>query len=451
MKIPDLPKNGFSANFIKGLPVPETPTDNYTVYENNLGLGIIVTSTGSKTFIRNYRFGKSTKKLTIGKFPAIDLHQARQITLESVEMLARGLDPAVQYRITKNKKISDAVLTFGDLADNFLASKTNVSELTLRDYKDCLYNYIFPSKKSPRKDGLKHSRSDYTDYSDYPVEDVTREDIKSILKSITNNGITRRANLTNGVLKLLFKHGVTECGVKFDPTIGITDPAKKTRGERYLDIHELPLFWNGVLKIRGSNTSLILRLILLLGRRVTEVCQAQWKEFDLVNGEWFIPAQRNQEGKMVSSGLKVHYSNQHLVSGLMVPLPKIAVELLRNHQKTQKTKLIHVFPSINSLRLPVTYNSINQALDANYLSMGLDSKIKPSDLRRTTKTHLSRLKIPSYIRDKITAHSVGTVIEKTYDKYDDLDEKREALEKWSSEIQKLLISHSPLDKDIFKD
>ncbi len=441
MEKPIAPNTGFSNNFIKGLTPPAK--DRYYVFEGRDGLGIRVTVSGTKTFVKSYRFNDKKKLMTIGRYPAITLSEAREAVLEAKNLLVRGIDPALIVKIKKNKKLVEAELTFGDLADKYLDSKTEIAKSTVDTYRDCLYNYIFPSKKPLRKDGKEYSGFDYADWTNYPAADVTKEDIRSILKVIVDNGIGRRANLTLTVIKQVFKFGITELDLEKDPTAGVIDPAKKSRGSRFLAENEIAKFWNGLLKIRSHKTVLMLRLILLLGRRETEVCGAQWKEFDLDKGEWFIPTERNQNGTIVSSGLKVHNSNKHLVDGLMVPLPNFAVEMLRKYKEEKfKTPLLHVFPSEYEIRAPQDYKSLSRALSRNHEIMGLETPVKPSDLRRTAKTHLARLEVPQHIRDKITGHSVGSRIEQTYNRYDDLPAKRAALEKWSSEIQRLVASAS---------
>ena len=57
----------------------------------------------------------------------------------------------------------------------------------------------------------------------------------------------------------------------------------------------------------------------------------------------------------------------------------------------------------------------------------------PHDLRRTLRTHLSRLGIAPHIAEKCLNHSLSK-LGKTYDKHTYLDERREALEKWATVV-----------------
>jgi integrase len=71
--------------------------------------------------------------------------------------------------------------------------------------------------------------------------------------------------------------------------------------------------------------------------------------------------------------------------------------------------------------------------------MGLSEHITPHGLRRTATTHLARLQVLPFIRNRITAHTgAGDTIQQIYDRYDYFEEKLAALEKWANEIQRLI-------------
>src|SRR5689334_4604118 len=59
------------------------------------------------------------------------------------------------------------------------------------------------------------------------------------------------------------------------------------------------------------------------------------------------------------------------------------------------------------------------------------------DIRRTVRSHLSRLKVAEEAREAILAH-VRPGIKSTYDHYDYLDEKREALELWAARLRSIV-------------
>jgi integrase len=62
------------------------------------------------------------------------------------------------------------------------------------------------------------------------------------------------------------------------------------------------------------------------------------------------------------------------------------------------------------------------------------------DLRRTAASGMAKLNVPPHIIEKVLNHSTGTVsgVAAVYNRYGYLDEKRDALEAWASQVQSLL-------------
>ena len=59
------------------------------------------------------------------------------------------------------------------------------------------------------------------------------------------------------------------------------------------------------------------------------------------------------------------------------------------------------------------------------------------DIRRTVRSHLSRLKVTEEAREAVLAHA-RPGIKGTYDLYDYFDEKREALELWAARLREIV-------------
>src|SRR4029077_15625660 len=87
------------------------------------GLRVLVTPTGSKSYVFRYRFGGKPQKLTIGPV-LIGLAAARAEAAKAVLALAQGSDPAAAKRAIKEEQ-RRAVLavedTFYSVAERFLA------------------------------------------------------------------------------------------------------------------------------------------------------------------------------------------------------------------------------------------------------------------------------------------------------------------------------------------
>ena len=62
------------------------------------GLQLRVSSTGVKSFSYAFRFGNKMGRVTLGKYPDLDLKSARQKTDEFRRMVSMGLDPRSEKR-----------------------------------------------------------------------------------------------------------------------------------------------------------------------------------------------------------------------------------------------------------------------------------------------------------------------------------------------------------------
>ena len=117
---------------------------------------------------------------------------------------------------------------------------------------------------------------------------------------------------------------------------------------------------------------------------------------------------------------------------LVVPLSTQAVEILRNRTKTS----VFVFPSSYNKCKAGHTTSLKESRRKLRRKSGVQGWTS-HDLRRTGRTILSRLQVPLHIRERCLNHKLKG-IEGTYDQYDFLPERREALQKLADEIDRIV-------------
>ena len=67
------------------------------VYDSNVrGLALRVSPSGTKTFVIWYRIGGKARRLTLGRFPLLQLADARQRAKAALIEVADGKDPAAE-------------------------------------------------------------------------------------------------------------------------------------------------------------------------------------------------------------------------------------------------------------------------------------------------------------------------------------------------------------------
>nr|WP_232366573.1 Arm DNA-binding domain-containing protein [Alteripontixanthobacter muriae] len=92
----------------------EAEDKDYFVWDSELsGFGFRVFPTGRKQFVLQYRFDKTSRRMSLGRFGAITPDQARGLALEALVKLRHDIDPVAEKREKR------AALAVRDLADRF--------------------------------------------------------------------------------------------------------------------------------------------------------------------------------------------------------------------------------------------------------------------------------------------------------------------------------------------
>ena len=147
----------------------------------------------------------------------------------------------------------------------------------------------------------------------HKITSVSKADILAILNAVKDRGAGVTSNRTLAAVRKAFNWAVSEGYLKASPVQGISQRVKEQSRSRALSEQEIRAFWNGLDKAKmAPGTKLALRLALVTGQRIGEVCGALQSEIDLDKAEWLIPARRVKNRRDHS-----------------VPLSPLAVKLFR--------------------------------------------------------------------------------------------------------------------------
>ena len=153
-----------------------------------------------------------------------------------------------------------------------------------------------------------------------------------------------------------------------------------------------------------------MKLLLLTGQRRSEVAGMVWSEIDLEGKLWTIPKDRSKSKR------------EHIV-----PLSGPALTVLNEPPLFGDGAFVF---TTTSGRRPVSGFSKAKAR-ANDLSEV--EKWRLHDLRRTVRTEMARLGIPEVVGERVLNH-LPQGLTKTYNVYEYLDEKQDALAQWGQEL-----------------
>lgn len=383
------------------------------------GLYFIIQPSGARSWALRYRYGRQTRKLTLGAFPAFGLVEARKEAGAKLRMLAEGKDPAAEKRRER-----DALSNEADKIENVL---------------DRFYDKHVKFKNRPRtaeEVGRLIKTKVRPAWKGRRVQDITRRDIVKLVDGIADGGSPITANRVFALVRKFFNWCVEKGHVEASPCMGLKAPGKEVSRDRVLTDDELRLVWKAADAL-GWPFGPMNKLLLLTGQRREEVAGVSWNEFNL-DGEaplWTIKKER------VKNGI------EHVV-----PLAPAAVEILKSLPKIKSEKQL-VFTTTGESRVS-GFSRAKARLDEKMLELaqaeakerGEDPEqvtITPwrvHDLRRTAASGMARLGQPIHVVEKILNHSSGTFagIVQVYQRHEFIDERRRALTAWADFVMTLI-------------
>ena len=388
-----------SETALKALKPKDKP---YTVTDDR-GLYVEVFPTGGVVWRYRYRLNGKTEKVTLGKYPALTLKNARIKRDEAAQAAAMGTSPAEQKQLAKVAE----------------ADKTTVAEFGERFFREMV--------AKNRKDVTIPRR--YLDKAILPaigskaVRDVTTEDVRAIIWKKKDEGFDAAAGNIRGVLKRLFDYAMTAGLVTVNPVLAL--PMRhvhrvKAR-ERALTAEEIRKFLKAAFESNiRRQFKIAMHLILLTMVRKSELLLARWEHVDFEQGEWHIPAEHSKTGK------------PHIVY-----LSRQSVALFKELQALAGGSLL-VLPGRGSLTKTFAHNAINQALKVALQGQDIPA-FTVHDLRRTASTLLHENGWPSDVVEKALNHTIGGV-RGVYNRAEYAPQRQEMLQFWADYIDQLMSS-----------
>lgn len=242
------------------------------------GFGLYV-GTKSKTWCVQQRIGNKTRRVTLGKFPAMTSDKARVEAKKSIGKLASGTDILKEAR-EKNIK----AITLGEVFAAFLDSR-QLKPKTVKDYTGVMNNI-------------------YPDWQKLPITDITRDAVERRHKKIGSERGEAYANLGARTLRSVLNYA----SAKYETGKGLSilpeNPVKRisqTKGwfnvdrrTGHLKPHQLQVWFDAVLNISNDTIRDYLLFIILTGCRKDESARLQWTDVDLIDKSYLLRDPKNK-------------------------------------------------------------------------------------------------------------------------------------------------------------
>lgn len=250
-----------------------TPNKPDKVSDGN-GLQLWVRTTGSKTWVLDYRLNGKRQNLVIGKYPAMSLQQARLKNNEVRELIKQGIDPKAQKYTTVDSGINQ----FANLAQQWHDKrKTTIKAGTFsRDYS--LYE-----------------RDIKPFIGDKDITTITPLEILDIAHRIENRGAGDMARRAIGQIGQVFTYAMRLGIVTYNPTYKLSQALTPRQQKNFarITINQLPQLLSDIDSYQGDPlTKLGFYLLAYTFVRTNELRFMQWNEVDWQGKLWRIPAER---------------------------------------------------------------------------------------------------------------------------------------------------------------
>ncbi len=357
------------------------------------GFALRVTSTGHKSWVLFYRLRGRNRRLTIGGYPAIKLDMARKLAREALDKVADGGDPAGD-KVAARKAEVKRDDRFETVAATFIEKYAKRHTRGWAESERIFKKYVNPHW------GQRH------------IADITRRDVIELLDDMVEHGTPIMANRTLAAVRKLYNWCLTRDIVDATPVARVAAPGRETQRERVLSDDEIKAIWEAC-EALGYPFGPLVRLLLVTAQRREEVAGMRWSDIDLEAALWTLPREMTKADR-------VHE----------VPLSSLALEIIGALTHSGD----YLLTSGRRGDKPVSGFSVaKKRLDE--LSGMTDWRLH--DLRRTAGTNMARDKVATSTISRIMNHAEGGVT-KIYRRYGFLDEKREALAKWSRRLEAIL-------------
>jgi integrase len=348
------------------------------------------------------------------------LHAAKSQARILLGRIENGEDPFAEEQAKQVKLTSNL---FKDVAERFLTVKDRHNKYW-EETRRIIAQYAYP------------------DLKDTPITEIRRGDIKAVIEE-TEQHSQSTARLLFAALRPLFDWACEHELIELSPMSALKPPAPSKKRKRVLSDAEIRAYWQAT-AIEPWPWQSILRLFLFTGQRREQVSGLRWRELDLDKGIWTLPPPEEFTEEKEISGGKVRYINRTKNKEKhVVHLSPEAIALLDPIEEACWKRLVkngeHDFVfSTTGYSAPSGYSKLQDRVRDNV--QVIIGKPVPHwtfhDVRRTVSTSIQKLGYNKAVAHLVIGHisSGKDPLDDVYMQHEYLDERREALMKWSRHV-----------------
>lgn len=323
---------------------------------------------------------------TVGSADVMGIDEARELSRSAIKRIKAGLPP-----VEAPPTPPDA---FKIVAEDWLKRYVAKEKLrTQAEIQRCLGKYIYPH------------------WADRDFTGIKRSDVSGLLDYVEDEHGSRQADVVLGIVRSIANWFTTRNDDYVSPVVPGMGRDNADARARILDDDELRAVWKQA-EANGSFGALI-RTLLLTGQRRGAVLRMRWDDID-ADGVWEIPIEEREKGN--AGALK---------------LPALALDIIKAQPK------LHGNPYVFAAsRGDGPLNGFSRAKVAFDKRCGVTGWTL-HDLRRTSRSLMSRAEVRPDIAERVLGHAIGGV-KGVYDRYKYFPQKSDALLRLASLIDTII-------------
>jgi integrase len=261
----------FTIAKIRDLAAP--PAGRFWVYDaKQPALCLAVTHKGLKTFYVYKRIGAKPTRISVGRFPEIDVDAARERAAKMLVKIYEGADPADERRQLRRSQ------TLGELWQHYCDHWTAVR-----------------GRASTIKTEKNRWKACLEDWKDRRLNTIKPSDVAAKHAELGRHHGHVQANRAVQLLRRLFNYAVDNVGIDLANPVKVTF-FREVQRERFLQPDELPRFF-AALDDEPDDMQSFFLLCLFTGARKGNVESMAWQDVDLAGEKWTIPAASFKTGR----------------------------------------------------------------------------------------------------------------------------------------------------------
>ncbi len=365
------PKDGQADHFDKGFP----------------GLALRVSYGGSRTWVHFYRLHGKLRRLTLGRWPSMDLAGARDAWRTARKLVDSGENPARARPVAAD--------TFSAVAGEWL-KRDQSRNRSADNVRSIVERYMLPA------------------WGDRPITSIGRRDVIELIDSVADRGYLTMAHRLHSHVHRLFRWSVGRGILEANPMADLPRQGEVVKRDRVLSDAELAVVWEAADDwLFGP----LFRLLILTGARREEIGGLCWPEI--------------QGDKIELSGARTKNGKPHTI-----PLSITSMELIESLPRVADTEL--VFTTTGRTHVS-GWSKAKALLDKEAAKINDDRPLpdwRLHDLRRTVATGMQRLGIGLQVVEAVLGHVSGSRagIVGVYQRHSFDAEKKAALDAWARHV-----------------